>query len=144
MGNTFHYIKVQKQVSKKIYRNLIQICGWFFIALGGVGIFIPLLPTTPFLLLAAFCFLKSSPKTYEWLVNHPRLGKYIINYMEGKGVTLATKIVSLSIMSLTVGTTIIWVNVPGWTIVLLILSAFFAYYYILRLPTYKKEKGKPK
>ena len=65
------------------------------VILGTVGVFVPLLPTTPFLLLAAACFVRSSDQMYHWLINHPAFGKYIRNYRDYRAITLLAKIVSL-------------------------------------------------
>ena len=75
---------------------------WFYISLGTlsvglgfVGIFIPVLPTTAFLLLAAWFYARSSERFYNWLLSNRLFGKYLTSYLEGKGVPLKTKIVSL-------------------------------------------------
>lgn len=79
-------------------RILLIICGSISIGLGILGILLPLLPTTPFLLLGAACYLRSSDKLYQWLINNKWLGSYIKNYYEGNGITLKTKIVSISLL----------------------------------------------
>jgi len=63
-----------------------------------VGIFVPLLPTTPFLLLAAACFVRSSEKRYQWLLSHRVFGTYIRNYREHGAVTPHAKIVTLALL----------------------------------------------
>lgn len=60
-----------------ILRYALLAIGWLSVVLGVIGIFVPVLPTTPFLLLAAACFARSSPRFYRWLVEHPRLGPWI-------------------------------------------------------------------
>ncbi len=69
--------------------------------LGILGIFLPVLPTTPLLLLAAFLFMRSNRKLYDWLMNHPRLGPYITDFMVHKSIPLHVKIVSISLIWLT-------------------------------------------
>ncbi len=64
------------------------VAGTICVCLGVAGIFLPLLPTTPFLLLAAVCYAGSSPRFYHWLMNNRWFGRYIKNYREGKGLTL--------------------------------------------------------
>ena len=67
-------------------RYVLLAIGWLSVALGVIGIFLPVLPTTPFLLLAAACFARSSPRFYQWLVEHPRLGPWIRDYLDGNGI----------------------------------------------------------
>jgi uncharacterized protein len=66
--------------------------------LGAVGIFLPVLPTTPFLLLAAACYCRSSDKLYQWLMGNKWFGTYIKNYREGKGLSIKTKIIALTVL----------------------------------------------
>ena len=65
--------------------------GFLFVGLGLIGIFLPILPTTPFLLLASFFFARSSPRFDHWLQNTPWLGDYVRHYKQKSGVTLRTK-----------------------------------------------------
>ncbi len=71
------------------------ISGFLLVAIGVIGIFLPLLPTTIFLLLASICFLKSSPKANDWLRNHKVLGGYIDNYQNKTGLTRNSKIANI-------------------------------------------------
>lgn len=66
--------------------------GIISVVLGTIGIFLPVLPTVPFLLLALFCFSKSSEKAYQYIMNNKYFGKTIRDYKEGKGLTMAVKI----------------------------------------------------
>lgn len=77
---------------------LFILLGTLALGLGVLGIFIPGLPTTPFLLLAATLYLKSSERLYRWLVSHPIIGSYIVDYKEAKGMSLRQKISAISIM----------------------------------------------
>ena len=71
------------------------ISGFLLVAIGVIGIFLPLLPTTIFLILASICFLKSSPKANDWLRNHKILGGYIDNYQNKTGLTRSAKIANI-------------------------------------------------
>ena len=73
-------------------RGLLVVGGTVAVGLGVVGIFVPLLPTPPFLLLAAACFVRSSDRLYRWLLGNRLFGEYIPRYREGSGVPLASKI----------------------------------------------------
>jgi len=84
-----------KGKSKKI---LFISIGILCVALGIVGIVLPLLPTTPFLLLASYLFFRSSKRFYDFLINHKVLGFYIKSYIEKKGVPLKLKIINLVLL----------------------------------------------
>jgi len=81
--------------------------GTFFITLGIIGIFLPLLPTTPFLLLAAACYARGSQRFYDWLLGNRFLGSYIRNFRDGSGIPLRAKAVSIAFLWLTIA-------VSGW------------------------------
>ena len=82
-------------------RIFLTIIGLISLGLGILGAFLPVLPTTPFLLLAATLFLKSDQRLYDWLMNHPRLGPYIRNFLEHKAIPLRVKVVSVSLVWIT-------------------------------------------
>lgn len=73
-------------------KHVLMVCGWLLVALGAVGIVLPLLPTTPFLLLAAICFSASSQKAYRFLLRNRMFGPYIEHYRTGHGVSVAAKV----------------------------------------------------
>ena len=85
-----------------VTKGILVISGTFFLVLGIIGIFIPLLPTTPFLLLTAACYIRGSEKFYNRLIKNRWLGEYIKNYQEGSGVPLNVKILSIIILWLTI------------------------------------------
>ena len=76
-------------------RFFLFTAGLLSVALGVVGIFLPLLPTTPFLLLSAACFLRSSERFYAWITEHKIFGSYISNYLKYHAVTRRSKIIAL-------------------------------------------------
>lgn len=77
---------------------LLAILGCIAFALGIVGIFLPLLPTTPFLLLAAALWVRSSPRLYAWLLSHRYFGEYIRNFRENRAIPLRAKVFSIVLM----------------------------------------------
>ena len=80
---------------------ILTISGLLALGLGILGIFLPVLPTTPLLLLAAALFLRSNKGLYDWLLNHPKLGPYIRNFMEHKAIPLKIKVISVSLVWIT-------------------------------------------
>jgi len=89
-----------------IKRRLLIAAGTLSTALGFIGVFIPILPTTPFLLLAAACYMRSSERFYRWLINNRIFGSYIRNYIEGRGMPLKIKIFTILLLWLTIGVSI--------------------------------------
>jgi uncharacterized membrane protein YbaN (DUF454 family) len=81
--------------------------GILSVALGAIGIVVPLLPTTPLLLLAAACFVRSSDRLYSWLIGHRLFGSYIRNYREHRAVTWQTKVFTLVLLWLTIGYSVV-------------------------------------
>jgi uncharacterized membrane protein YbaN (DUF454 family) len=87
-------------------RRLLIGAGTLSTALGIIGIFIPILPTTPFLLLAAACYMRSSERFYQWLINNRVFGAYIRNYIEGRGMPIRMKIFTILLLWLAIGLSI--------------------------------------
>ncbi|RRW40303.1 DUF454 domain-containing protein [Pseudomonas luteola] len=115
-------------------RYSLLTLGWVSVALGVIGIFLPLLPTTPFLLLAAGCFMRSSERFYGWLVNHPRLGPWIKDYLEGEGIPLKGKIYAIFTMWISIGVSS-WLVPYFWARVFMVVSSACVTIYILRQKT---------
>lgn len=81
-----------------LYRVLYFISGILLVIIGIIGIFLPLLPTTIFLILASGCFVKVSPKANEWLYNHKILGVYLKNYRDKSGLTVKAKMINILLL----------------------------------------------
>lgn len=79
-------------------RLLLTILGLISLGLGILGAFLPVLPTTPLLLLAAALFLRGNTRLYDWLMNHPKLGVYIRNFMTNKAIPLRIKVVAITML----------------------------------------------
>lgn len=116
-----------------------------FIALGGlsltagvIGIFIPGLPTTPFLLLSASLFAKSSERLHNWIVNHKVFGKYIREYREKKAIRLKYKVISLVMMWTMIGVSMLLHDHWALRIVIGVLGAVGTFV-LLRIPTMKED-----
>jgi uncharacterized protein len=86
-----------------VKRKLLIGAGTLSTGLGIIGIVIPVLPTTPFLLLAAACYMRSSERFYRWLINNRIFGAYVRNYVEGRGMPLRVKVFTVLLLWLTIG-----------------------------------------
>ncbi len=116
------------------------IIGTLALVLGVIGIFLPLLPTTPFLLLAAACYFKASPRLYGWLINNKYLGTYIKNYREGKGIPLKTKILAISVLWITI--TLSAINIGSLQVrVFLAVIAICVTVHLVRMKTLSIEEN---
>ena len=108
---------------KKIKKRLIFIGGFISLILGVIGIAIPILPTTPFLLLASAAFAKSSERFNRWLLNNRILGAYIKNYREGKGLPLKVKIFTILLLWITILISMFFLMDFLWLQILLLFIA---------------------
>lgn len=115
-------------------RYALLAIGWLSVLLGVIGIFVPVLPTTPFLLLAAACFVRSSRRFYLWLVNHRHLGPWIRDYLEGNGIPLKGKVYAIGLMWVSIGLSCYLVPMP-WARAFMLTSAVLVSLYILRQKT---------
>ena len=123
-------------------RALLVILGTICVALGVLGIFLPVLPTTPFLLLAAACYARSSERFYHWLMTNRWCGEYTRNYREGRGIPLKQKALTILSLWLTVGSTA-WLAVSQWWVRLILLGiAVGVTIHLMKVKTYK-PKAKP-
>lgn len=126
---------------RKTFKKIALISlGWLFTILGIVGIFLPLLPTTPFLLLSVTCFYHSSPKYHDWLINNRFLGKYISNYGEKKGIPLKAKITALLLLNLTIATSIFLFHKYTHVVLILLLVAFGVSIFLVSRKTLHSNK----
>ena len=91
---------------KTVRKRLLVLAGTISMGIGIIGIFVPILPTTPFLLLAAFCYARSSNRFYRWLVNNRLFGAYIKNYIEGRGMPLKIKALTIILLWISIGVTL--------------------------------------
>ena len=120
-------------------RGLLVVCGTLCVALGVLGIFLPLLPTTVFLLMAAACYARSSDAFYQRLINHRYLGTYIRNHREGRGMKRRDKIVTLALLWVGIGATMVWSVEAVWLRLLLLAIAAGVTAHVVRLPAFSES-----
>ena len=120
--------------SGPVFRWLLTAAGLVSTALGVAGIFLPLLPTVPMLLLAAACFARGSERFHGWLLGHPRLGPMISGYLEGQGIPLRAKITAIALIWISIPVSVLFFIPLLWVRVFLVAVGMCVSIYLLRLP----------
>ena len=113
---------------------LLLILGFMSLALGALGVVVPILPTTPLLLLAAACFLRSSRRLYLWLLNNKFLGSYVRDYLVHRAVRKSVKVITLVLLWCTLAFSAWLVNGAHLRLVLAIVGVAVSLH-VLRLKT---------
>ena len=136
-----HKLNEETSTGQKIVRAFFFSAGTVSLALGAIGIVVPVLPTTPFLLLALACYLRSSKRMTRWILTNKYFGDYIRRYREGKGVPLKTKILAVAFLWITISFSAYFM-LQKWLIIQLILFAIAiaVTIHLVRLPTYRENK----
>lgn len=115
-----------------------MVAGTVSLAVGVIGIYLPVLPTTPFLLLAAACYVRSSERMYRWLLSRRKLGGEIHRIVENKAIPRTVKIVSLLVAWIVLGSLTLFVVQSNWAKASLIALALAKTGIMLRLPTLER------
>jgi hypothetical protein len=120
-----------------LVRALLIVLGMLSLGVGLVGVFIPVLPTTPFLLLAAACFARGSERIYDWMIGNRLFGSYLRNYREGNGLPMRAKLISATILWAAIMVSVLLFVDEAWIRVVLIIVAVVVSAHILTLKTYR-------
>jgi uncharacterized membrane protein YbaN (DUF454 family) len=123
---------------KPIVRWTLMFAGTVLVGIGILGIFLPLLPTTIFFLMAAWCYARSSRRFYDWLHHNKYFGKHLKSYREGKGITRSSKISTIVILWGGILYSIFVTNSPLIHMILLAI-AIGVTIHIVMIPTYKEQ-----
>lgn len=121
-------------------RVLFVATGSVFLVLGVIGIILPLLPTTPLLLLAAYFYFRSSRRLYTWLMTHPFLGSYLLSYERFRAVAPSAKALAITLIWVTILLAIYFVPRIGLKIMLFVIASSVTIY-ILSLKSLTKEQA---
>ncbi|HMM75469.1 MAG TPA: YbaN family protein [Gammaproteobacteria bacterium] len=125
----------QRRHHRREIRLILLLCGFTSVALGIAGIFLPLLPTTPFMLLAAACFARSSERFHAWLLAHPLLGSTVREWEEHRSVRRRTKWIAILTMAVTLAvSTVFFVPYRPAQVALALFGLVLAVY-LWRLPS---------
>lgn len=122
--------------SSRWIRSLWFVLGWLAVAVGGIGVIVPGLPTTGFMIIAASCFAKSSPRFEQWVLSLPRVGPAVGDYRAGRGMPKRAKVVAVAMMATAVTLSIVVVLDNSMArAVVAAAGATGAWYIIRRVPT---------
>jgi len=122
-------------------RILYLLLGWFSLISGIIGIFLPLLPTTPFVLLAAWCFSKSSKRFHTWLLNHKFFGPIVHDWQSSDGIPRRAR--NRAILFMWIGMTIsMFVVSRFWATIGLLIIGLCVMTYLLRMPVRSEDNDK--
>jgi uncharacterized membrane protein YbaN (DUF454 family) len=128
-----------RNISEKVKRTIYVLAGTIFLVIGAVGVVIPVLPTTPFLLLSAACYMRGSERMHSWMLNNRVFGTFIRDYREGKGIAFRNKLLTLVLLWFTISFSVLFVIEIPLLKGLLFLIAFVVSAHIVLLPTNKQR-----
>lgn len=119
---------------EKIKKILLIMIGSISLIVGSIGIILPLLPTTPFLLLSLACFIRSSDRLYDFILNNKYLAPYVKDYMNGNGIPKKVKIRAITLIWITIGFSTIFIIDKSIIRIVLLSTASIVSLYILTRP----------
>lgn len=123
-------------------RTILIIIGWLAVVLATLGVVLPLLPTTPFLLLAAWCFARSSPRFHHWLLYRSWFGSYIRHWQDHRALPPGAKPRALIFIVITFAVSLYLVNIL-WVRLLLLLMMCALLFFMWRMPVVDEKQQKP-
>jgi hypothetical protein len=129
-----------KRKLSSLKKVMFIVAGTISLGLGAVGVFLPILPTTPFLLLSAACYYKGSERIHRWLLSNKLFGSYIRNYKEGKGISQTGKFLALFMLWITICFSAFYMvrNLPIQIVLFAIAIAVTIH--VITLPTFRKAQ----
>lgn len=123
----------------KIKKYLYVLLGLLSVVIGSIGVILPVVPTTPFLLLASFCFIRGSEKFDRWFKSTKIYKNHVESFIKEKAMTMKQKITILSLVSIMLSIPIILINNLHMRIFLIALICIKFYYFIFKIQTIKHD-----
>jgi len=123
---------------KRALRAAYLAAGFVCVGLAVIGLVLPLLPSTPFLLLAAACFARSSERFHAWLLNHRTFGPLVREWHEHRSIPYRTKLFAIGLMSLSLGVSIVFFVQPAWLQAALAVGGLLLAVWLYRIPSRDK------
>ncbi|MBA4809451.1 MAG: YbaN family protein [Acidimicrobiales bacterium] len=128
-----------QMVKSTVLRYLLLVIGFIFVAVGFIGVLVPGLPTTVFMIMAAWCFAKSSPRFERWVLQLPGIGKFVQDHRSGLGMPRKSKIIAITMMSLAVVLSIVFaLNQISIRFIVGTVGIFGVWYVGCKVPTREK------
>lgn len=124
-------------IPNPVIRWLLLISGTILVGVGIIGMFLPVLPTTVFFILAAWCYARSSEKFYNWLHSNKIFGKYLSNYRNGEGMEMKSKVITISILWIGILYSAVFATEILYIKILLILIAAGVTWHLISIKTKK-------
>ena len=124
----------------KVKRGIYVVVGFIAFTLGAIGVIFPVLPTTPFLLLASFCFARGSKKFNDWFTNTKIYKKHLESFVKHKSMTLKQKIVILAFADTMIAIPLIIVDNLFVKGILVLVIVCKLYYFIFKIETIKEDR----
>lgn len=136
MNNSDKDIHTAMETANPVAKILWIFLGSLFVFIGGIGVVVPGLPTTLFLILAAACYIRSSQKLYDWLITNKTFGPYLKDYREGKGMPRNAKILAVSMIILFAGyASVFAIQDLSIRILVALMGLIGIFYIILKVPS---------
>ena len=122
-------------------RTILIIIGWLAVVLGTLGVFLPLLPTTPFILLAAWCFARSSPRFHHWLLYRSWFGGYLRHWQKHRAMPPGAKPHAIAVILITFAISL-WLVKMMWVRILLLAILSCLLFFMWRIPVVDEKQQK--
>ena len=117
-------------MTDRLTQKLLFILGWIFAGLGFIGVFLPIMPTVPFMIVAAFCFSRSSPRLHRWFLSQPHIGPSLQDWEDNRVIRLSTKWIATVMVTGSVIMTSYFLNVVVWAKVTMVVVCALALIFI--------------
>ncbi|MBF0383082.1 MAG: YbaN family protein [Magnetococcales bacterium] len=128
-------------MKKGMVRIVYLLTGFVFLGLGALGALLPILPTTPFLILALACFAQSSQRFHRWLYNHHLFGPYLQNWSRYRVIPPIAKIFAMTSMVGSLLYILLFLETPIYLIALIALIMAYGAWFVLTKPSYTPRDG---